>query len=65
MGALSANGIFELVESTGTRRKIKSSRKQMVWRLKELEAAEYYKQELIKFVNIYLTIVYRPSLRIS
>jgi len=27
MGALSANGIFELVESTGTRRKIKSSQK--------------------------------------
>ena len=52
-GALSANGLFEQVNKNGCRRKKKYD---PVWRVKEAEATEYIKQEVIKFVITFLLI---------
>ena len=59
-GALSANGLFAVSKRKiivhGGRRKSKYLRKakeefETVWRLKESEAEEYLKQEMVKFVS--------------
>lgn len=54
-GALSANGLFELVnpiiEQGASRKRKALEKREKVWELKEPEAAEYLKQEMIKFVS--------------
>ena len=52
--ALTANGIFELVEKRGAKRKLKTLEKEktsMVWRVNKEAADLFIQQELLKFVR--------------
>ena len=44
-GALSANGLFELARAQNGRKRVE------VWRVKEAEAREYVRQEMVKFAH--------------